>query len=140
VTGCFRDHPAREAHNRSLGTAGELLVVEYERHRLRAAGRKRLGDRVEHVARSKGGGLGYDVLSFDVNGRERLIEVKTTAFGPQTPFYIGRNEVGPSETLPEQFHPYRLYGFRTTPRLFDLSGAVGAHCRLDPVSFLARFG
>lgn len=138
--GSFRDYLAREARNRSLGTAGELLVVEYERHRLHVAGKQRLSDRVEHVAQSKGDGLGYDVLSFDIDGRERLIEVKTTSFGSRTPFYISRNEVGLSETLPEQFHLYRLYGFRSEPRLFDLPGAVTAHCELDPVSFLARFG
>src|SRR5690606_32733837 len=36
--GIFRDYLAREAHNRSLGEAGEQLVLEYERRRLRALG------------------------------------------------------------------------------------------------------
>lgn len=138
--GVVRDYLVREARNRSLGAAGELLVVEYERHCLRAAGKQTLSERVEHVAASRGDGLGYDVLSFDHNGRERLIEVKTTTFGAETPFYVSHEEVALSGALPDQFHLYRLYGFRSRPRLFDLSGDVRGHCRLDPVSFLARLG
>ena len=88
-----RDYLAREARNRSLGRAGELFVLELESRRLHAEGKKALSARVEHVAASQGDGLGYDVLSFESNGRERLIEVKTTAFGELTPFYVSRNEI-----------------------------------------------
>lgn len=133
-----RDYLARESRNRSLGLAGELFVVEFEARRLHAAGHKILSERVEHVARSQGDGLGYDVLSFDENGRERLIEVKTTAFGEQTPFYVSRNEVARSEVQPEHFHLYRLFEFRRTPKLFDLPGMISQNCRLDAVSYLAR--
>ncbi len=71
-----RDYLAREARNRSLGRAGELFVLELESRRLHAEGKKALSERVEHVAANQGDGLGYDVLSFESNGRERLIEVK----------------------------------------------------------------
>lgn len=70
-----RDYLAQEARNRSLGRAGELFVTELEVRRLHAAGKKALSERVEHVAGTRGDGLGYDVLSFEENGRERLIEV-----------------------------------------------------------------
>lgn len=91
--GIRRDYLDREARNRSLGAAGEAFVVTYERFRLRTAGQSRLSDRVEHVSQTKGDGLGYDVLSFEASGRERFIEVKTTAFGKETPFFISRGEV-----------------------------------------------
>lgn len=133
-----RDYLARESRNRSLGLAGELFVVEFEARRLHEAGHKALSDRVEHVAKSQGDGLGYDVLSFDESGRERLIEVKTTAFGVQTPFYVSRNEVARSEAESEHFHLYRLFEFRKQPRLFDLPGMIRHNCSLDPVSYLAR--
>ena len=80
--------------------------MNYERERLRQAGEKRLGDRVEHVAVAKGDGLGYDVLSFDVDGRERFIEVKTTSFGKQTPFFVSRNELEFSDLARDQYHLY----------------------------------
>lgn len=138
--GVLRDYLGREAANRALGAAGELLVVEYEQHRLWDAGKKRLSNRVEHVANTKGDGLGYDVLSFDENGAERFIEVKTTAFGDLTPFFITRNEVRFSEEERDHFHLYRLFAFRREPRMFQMRGAVEDFCRLDAVSYLARLG
>lgn len=137
--GLRRDYLDREARNRSLGTAGEAFVVAFERHRLHTVGEKRLSERVEHVSKTKGDGLGFDVLSFEADGRERFIEVKTTAFGKETPFFVSRNEVAFSGTFAAQFHLYRLFEFRRKPRMFDLAGNVQQRCHLDAVSFLGRF-
>ena len=133
-----RDYLAQEARNRSLGRAGELFVVELEARRLHTAGKKALSERVEHVAASQGDGLGYDVHSFEVDGRDRLIEVKTTAFGELTPFYVSRNELARSERDAAQFQLYRLFNFRDRLRVFTLPGAISSHCQLDAVSYLAR--
>lgn len=134
-----RDYLSREARNRALGRAGEELVVALERDRLFSMGKKKLADRVEHVAVTKGDGLGFDVLSFDTTGRDRFIEVKTTAFGKETPFYLSKGELEFSKSSADQFFLYRLFAFRRDPRLFTIGGAVDRHCLLDPVSFLARF-
>ncbi len=134
-----RDYFAREAANRSLGLAGELLVAELESRRLHDLGKPRLSARVEHVSQTRGDGLGYDVLSFDEDGREHYIEVKTTAFGKATPFYVTRNELAFSEQQEAGFHLYRLFEFRKEPKLFMLPGVIRNHCMLDPVSYLARF-
>lgn len=133
-----RDYLAQEARNRSLGRAGELFVVELEARRLHAAGKNALSKRVEHAAASQGDGLGFDVLSFETNGRQRLIEVKTTSFGERTPFFVSRNELTRSRTDAPIYHLYRLFDFRIRPRLFDLPGAINGNCHLDPVSYLAR--
>lgn len=133
-----RDYLAQEARNRSLGRAGELFVVELEARRLHVAGRKALADRVEHVARTQGDGPGFDVLSFEENGRERLIEVKTTSFGQLTPFYVSRNELARSKADAEVYRLYRVFDFRGLPRLFDLPGAISASCDLEAASYLAR--
>lgn len=135
-----RDYLAQEARNRSLGAAGELFVMDVEARRLHAAGMKALSDRVEHVSRSQGDGLGFDVLSFEEDGRERLIEVKTTAFGELTPFYVSRNELARSRADSARYQLYRLFDFREKPRLFALPGAITEHCQLDPVSYLAQIG
>ncbi len=137
--GIKRDYLDREARNASLGKAGEEFVVEYERRRLHEAGKKRLAENVDHVALSKGDGLGYDVLSFDTSGRELFIEVKTTAFGKDTPYFISKNEVEFSKAFPSDFHLYRLFEFRKSPRMFDLKGPVDRNCHLDPFSFVGRF-
>ena len=127
----------REARNRSLGLAGEIFVINYERARLIHAGRETLAGKVEHTSRVRGDYEGYDVLSYDAHGEEQLIEVKTTRYGASTPFYVTRNEVTTSERRSAAYHIYRLYDFRSAPRLYTLPGAIGRSCRLSAVSFLA---
>jgi hypothetical protein len=134
-----RDYLAREAQNRSLGLAGEIFVAEFERWRLMQFGEKRLAERVEHVSQSQGDGLGYDILSFDASGRERLIEVKTTSFGKETPFFVTNGELVRSRQDHEQFHLYRLFDFRRKPRLFSLQGRLDQNCILDPHTYRASF-
>jgi uncharacterized protein DUF3883 len=135
-----RDYLAQEARNRSLGRAGELFVLDLEARRLHAAGRKALSERVEHVAATQGDGLGFDVLSFEEDGRERLIEVKTTSFGELTPFYISRNELARSKADAERYQLYRVFSFRERPRLFAMPGAIEDACQLEATTYLARVG
>ena len=131
---------AREAANQSLGNAGEEFAERYEIARLVAARRESLAARVERVSRTRGDTTGFDILSFEVDGRERLIEVKTTRYGRHTPFFMTRNEVRTSETHSAQYALYRLFQFRDTPRLFVLPGSVRANCELDPSIYEARVG
>lgn len=128
----------REAANRTLGHEGERFVVHFEQARLLLARQDRLAARIEHVAESRGDGDGFDVLSFEESGRERLIEVKTTRYGKQTPFFVTRNELKVSQERPEEYQVYRLFSFRRTPRLFVLPGAISETCRLDPAVYTAR--
>lgn len=132
-----RDYLARESNNRALGLAGEVLVMEYEARRLHELGARVLADRIEHVSVSRGDGPGFDILSFDGDGRERFIEVKTTAYVAETPFFVSPNEVDFSAARADQFHLYRLFEFRKRPRMFVLPGHIAAHCSLDTVSFRA---
>lgn len=134
-----RDYLALESRNLSLGQAGEEFVFRYEQWRLVQMGKSELADRVEHVSQTKGDGLGYDILSFDPNGRERFIEVKTTAFGKETPFFISKNELHFSRDVGADFTLCRLFEFRQTPHLFSLKGALDQHCDLDPVTYRASF-
>jgi hypothetical protein len=134
-----RDYLEREALNQSLGLAGEKFIVEYEHWRLVRLGQQRLADSVQHVSQSRGDGLGYDILSYEQDGRERFIEVKTTSFGRDTPFFVSRGELALSKQAEDQFHLYRLFDFRKTPRLFDLSGSLDRHCLLDPITYRAAF-
>jgi len=132
------DYLALEARNRSLGQAGEQLVIEFEIARLRQLGKLKLAKRIELVSATRGDGAGFDVLSFEASGRERFIEVKTTAFGKETPFYLTRNELRFSIDHKTEFHLYRLFQFRRDPRLFSLSGRLDQTCLLDPTQYLAR--
>ena len=134
-----RDYLEREARNQSLGLAGEEFTVQFERWRLGLLGQEKLANCVEHVAKTKGDGLGYDILSFEADGKERLIEVKTTTFGRETPFFISAGELARSDASKEQFHLYRLFEFGRAPRLFNLVGPLKQHCLLDPITYRASF-
>jgi hypothetical protein len=126
----------REARNASLGRAGELFVIEAEHRRLWQAGAQHLAERIDHVSRTTGDGLGYDILSFENDGRERFIEVKTTAFGALTPFFASAREVEVSETL-AGFQLYRVFKFREAPKIFRLPGSLRQSCILDASQFRA---
>jgi hypothetical protein len=134
-----RDYFEREARNASLGAAGEVFALNFEHHRLLGLGLKSLGDKVEQVSKTQGDGMGFDILSFEANGKEPFIEVKTTAFGKETPFFITRGEVAFAKEHDDQFQLYRLFDFRREPRMFALPGDVRQHCALSPVSFVAQF-
>jgi hypothetical protein len=130
----------KEARNASLGKAGELFVVEYEKARLVHSGKDQLAERIEHVSELYGDGLGFDVRSFEANGSDRLIEVKTTAGGKQTPFFVSRNELQVSREQNRAYHLYRVFGFRRDPRLFAVNGALDQVCRLEASVYSARVG
>jgi len=132
-----RDYAEREARNRALGLAGELLTLQFEQHRLSSAGRTDLARKVIHASVEQGDGLGFDIASFDLDGRERFIEVKTTSFSIELPFFVSDNEVRTSERLSDRFHLYRLFDFRRLPRMYQLPGPLSASCLLDPCSFRA---
>lgn len=131
------DYLEREAANRSLGAAGEQFVLRYEQERLTRLGCEQLAARIEHTARVRGDHEGYDILSFEPSGEERLIEVKTTKYGDHTPFYVTRHEVETSSRHAAHYHVYRLYEFGRAPRLYILTGAIRQTCQLSAVSFLA---
>jgi lysophospholipase L1-like esterase len=134
-----RDYLEREAKNAALGCAGEEFILNFEHFRLHNLGHKALADKVEHVAKTKGDELGYDILSFEPSGRERFIEVKTTAFGKETPFFVSRGEVRFAQEHTKEFHLYRLFEFRKFPKMFDLPGSVESHCLMNPVSYICEF-
>lgn len=128
----------REARNRCLGSAGEAFVLNFERARLIRAGKELLADKIEHTAVTKGDYEGYDILSFEESGAERLIEVKTTKYGLETPFFVSRNEMATSDVHAARYHVYRLFEFKTSPKMYTLTGSIDATCRLTAATFLAR--
>lgn len=134
-----RDYLEREAQNRSLGAVGEEFAVRFERWRLAASGFERLADKVQQVSKTEGDGLGFDILSFNLDGTERFIEVKTTSFGRETPFFVTETELARSKVEGNNYHLYRLFDFRRKPRIFDLPGTLDSSCFLDPHTYRARF-
>lgn len=127
-----------EAQNMALGYSGEKLVLAHERARLTSAGRSDLTGRVEHVSESLGDGLGYDIRSFDDDGSDRFIEVKTTRNGLCTPFYVSSNELSVSLALNAKFYLYRLFALRHSPQMYLSNGPIDSAFRLTPIIYRAQ--
>lgn len=137
-TGRFPDYGLLQEENRRRGRQGESLVVEYERGWLRQHNRPDLADSVRWTARDGGDGLGYDVRSFDLNGQERYIEVKSTALGAETPFYITSAELDFAQHHADRYALYRVYDVLGTPRFYALDGDITPVLDLTPMTYSAR--
>jgi len=132
------DPAERDARNRKLGRQGEELVFMHEQWRLRSADRLDLAREVEWTSEVRGDGAGYDIRSFELDGSERLIEVKTTNGAAKTPFFLSENERAFSDERPEAFRLLRLYNFVENPSAFELRPPLSERLALNPVSYRAR--
>ncbi len=79
-------------------------------------------------------------FEYESDGRARHIEVKTTSFGERTPFFVSANEVAFGRAHADSYRLYRLFEFRSSPRLFQLKGSIDQHCVLDASTYRASFG
>lgn len=70
-----------------IGDIGEDIILKYEQEK-----KYNFKKNVRNVAKEIGDGIGYDILSYDSNGKEKYIEVKSTISDIKTPFYISLNE------------------------------------------------
>ena len=133
------DVAGRDERNRALGRAGEERVFEHEQTSLRLAGRDDLARQVRWVSEEDGDGAGYDIASFDADGRSRLIEVKTTNGWERTPFHITRNELAVADERRSEWRLFRLWNFSREPKAFELHPPLDAHVSLTATTFQASF-
>lgn len=133
------DPALRDARNRQLGKSGEERVFFAEQSGLRATGRDDLARKVRWVSVEDGDGAGYDIRSFDLAGRERLIEVKTTTGHKQTPFLLSENERAFSDERPDAFRLVRLFDFAREPRAFELTPPLDRSVLLKATAWRAQF-
>lgn len=131
------DVAERDARNRSLGKAGEERILLHEKSHLRAAGREDLAEKVRWTAMEDGDGAGFDIFSYEPDGSDRLIEVKTTNGWERTPFHVTRNELAVADANRDTWHLIRLWNFAREPKAFAIRPPLEAHVSLTPTSFLA---
>lgn len=97
------------------GMLGEEIVLKYERSRLRRAGRRDLSDKVRWISQESAS-EGYDILSFETDGRKRLIEVKSTS-GNGRVFEMSEGEWQTAMQTGSRYYLYRVTNVRAEPRL-----------------------
>jgi Domain of unknown function (DUF3883) len=132
-----RNYIEAEAKNRSIGSAGEEFILRFEHERLWREGKRKLADQIEHVSKTKGDFVGYDILSFEANGREKFIEVKTTQYAAMTRFFASANEVEVPQTHADKYQLHRLFHFDKQPKFFVLAGSLRDTCQLSAANYSA---
>jgi hypothetical protein len=133
------DPVERDRHNRSLGRAGEEFVLELERKKFTKLERPDLLKKIRWVSAEDGDGAGYDILSFEPDGRELLIEVKTTNGAARTPFFLSENECQRAAASAESWRLYRVHLFAQNPRVFQIAPPLSETLNLRPDVWRASF-
>lgn len=134
------DYSKRDKSNKKLGLLGEKLVLEYEKKYLEENNKYDLANKVAHHSVILGDGLGYDILSFDLNGNKKFIEVKTTKGLNKTDFFITPTELRRSESEKE-FYLYRVYNYcveTNNGNLYIKKGVLSNSFELIPNEYKAR--
>ncbi|MEP2942348.1 MAG: DUF3578 domain-containing protein [Hyphomicrobiales bacterium] len=81
----------RSKDSKKVGDAGELFVLEKEKKRLVKAGRSDLANKVDHLA-ARHETPGWDITSFDEDGNEIYIEVKSSKGNTINSVELTKNE------------------------------------------------
>ncbi|PEV08683.1 hypothetical protein COE14_24625 [Bacillus thuringiensis] len=137
--GVKRDYVAEADIKGRIGEAAEELVLKYEKEQLINRGFPELAEKVHRKSKTEGDGLGYDILSYETDGKEKYIEVKGTINEANIPFPISSGEVQFSKDKQEAFYLYRVYGLnKKTPQLRIYQGNITKQFNLEPMSYLAK--
>jgi hypothetical protein len=138
------DFSGKEKSNKSLGKAGELMVLKMEQDRLRSEGLSHLADKVMHTSVVEGDGAGYDIKSYGSDEKSvRYLEVKTTRGSKSTPFYISPNELAFSQIHSDSFELVRVFAYdgkTESGRYFVLNGDMNEVLELEPTEYRATVG
>ena len=119
-----------------IGLAGEDWVVDYEKSDLNNSGYHELAEKVERISKANIS-AGFDVLSYEVSGSEKFIEVKTTALS-KLEFYLSSNEIDIAREYRYRYWIYFLSEIYGSPKLIKIhnpSVEVGRLLSLTPVNF-----
>ncbi len=128
----------------SLGIAGEEFIYQAELDLIREINPE-LIDRVQHLSMLQGDGFGYDILSVDVSGNSKYIEVKTTtSSNPYSSFFMSINErTFFEENLNNNAFIYRVYDFdyfsRSGKILIISARELVSSYDFDPISFRVTY-
>lgn len=107
------DYEKINRNKKDVGNRGEKAILEYERDKLIEAG---LIELAKKVAICDNDAIGYDIISYDLDGSEMHIEVKTfSGSNYNMDFYITDNEL---ECLKkdEKYHIYYLHDIKNKPK------------------------
>jgi hypothetical protein len=136
------DYIAQAKEKQRIGLAGELFVVDMERKTLIQQGLPDLAKKVKHEALVTGNYLGFDILSYDVLGNEKYIEVKTSTGNYTSNFFLTKNELDTINKLGNYFI-YRVYDFDVKQQkgslyTVDCKKELNTFFELEPMAYSVK--
>jgi Domain of unknown function (DUF3883) len=128
------DFEGKAKIDKELGDAGEELV---KLHEVRQLENWKLHVKAKLVRVAKPG-EGFDVYSFDKNGNEKFIEVKTTTGNWKNRFYLTRHELKFMSDNNSKYSIYRVFNFdeeNNSGEFFELKGNVEDQLLKEPTVY-----
>ena len=130
------DHKAKTAKNEIVGALGENFAMLYEQWRLRD--HSALAAKIEHLSITDDS-KGYDILSFETDGTERFVEVKSTLTNVDTPFFISAAELATAHSIGERYVLLRVFDLEAAPKCCEIRMPFDEKLKLSPTSYMASF-
>lgn len=132
------DYMAKEEENSRIGFLGEQKIMNVERNKLIQLGMNDLANNVEQVSITQGDGLGYDIHSFDSNGDDLYIEVKSTKGDKNINFCITSNELKAMKKFSPFYVIARVYLVNQSNWNYSyIDGNIESKLDLCPVKYRA---
>jgi len=133
------DFEKENKKHRRLGERGEVIVLNAERNSLRKIGKAVLANGIRQISKENTS-AGYDILSFEEDGREKYIEVKSTNNSPlgKANFLITINECEKAKEL-KNYYIYIVFNAKSiNPKIWILKDPIslqGKGLTITPISF-----
>lgn len=114
----IEEYENENKYQKKIGDLGENAIEHLEISRLEEVGRNDLAKKVKIVDSD---GYGYDIISYNEDGSEKHIEVKTTSKNiDYIEFYLTENELNKMKS-DSQYELYYLFDIKNTPKYHVLN-------------------
>lgn len=136
------DYSNQQKRNQETGDIGEKLVLANEINKARKWGLSE--DLVSQIRRVslESDDYGFDILSFDQNGKEHYIEVKTTkASSNSLSFVLTQNELAHARKYGSAYSIVMVFDVEQNPRIWDMGNPfVSEPCKVNikPIKYLVE--
>lgn len=125
---------------KDIGQRGEEIIYNYEKNLLIKIGRNDLASKVEWIAKQDCT-AGYDILSYDINGNKKYIEVKSST-GSSDKFYLSKNEIEVARKYGENYFIYKVNNIKRIPYINKIRNPLQCidegMIQLEATQFLAN--
>lgn len=114
------DFESENRKNLKIGSRGEAIVIMAEKDYLRSINRVDLANKVSQISKCDDS-AGFDILSFDEQGNEKFIEVKSSKSSPPVAnFQLSSNQLDKSKKLNNYFIYIVFEANRIEPKIVKL--------------------